>query len=67
MNQVTHFLDGSAVYGSTEEEELELREGTGGLLKTQREGLLPPNTNIKEEDCFLAGTGLHCFRAGTVI
>ncbi len=33
MNTLTAFLDASHLYGSSEAEARELREGTGGLLK----------------------------------
>ena len=34
MNQITHWLDNSNIYGSNEEENEELREGSFWLLKT---------------------------------
>ena len=34
MNQITHFLDGSNVYGSDEEDAKQLRTQRGGLLRT---------------------------------
>jgi len=46
MNQITHWLDASNIYGSSDSESLELRELFGGQLKTTRAtgtrlGLLP--------------------------
>ena len=43
MNQITHFLDGSMVYGSDDEDGAELRQNRGGLMKTHGngKGLLP--------------------------
>ena len=36
MNQITHWLDNSNIYGSNEEESEELREGRSGLLKVTK-------------------------------
>ena len=77
MNQLTHFLDNSNVYGSDEEEALALRTLKGGLLKvTPRAGhrdldLLPPDES-PDMDCTLPKnlTGIEappevkCFKAG---
>ncbi|KFM75216.1 Chorion peroxidase, partial [Stegodyphus mimosarum] len=42
INQVTSFLDGSVIYGSSEEEVRRLRAYKGGLMKTQEDlDLLP--------------------------
>ncbi|RWS06651.1 Peroxidasin-like protein, partial [Dinothrombium tinctorium] len=68
INQVTSFLDGSAIYGSSEEESNLLREFRGGELKSQKvrkngkeRELLPPidsNQDCRSSEkvsCFLAG------------
>ena len=36
QNQITHFHDGSQVYGSDEEEALKLRTGKEGLMKSYK-------------------------------
>ncbi|XP_052095046.1 peroxidasin homolog pxn-1-like isoform X4 [Mytilus californianus] len=61
MNDVTSFIDGCMVYGSTEEHMSELRDTQGGLLKMSPSGLLPENPNgdcrknLPEQHCHLAG------------
>ncbi|XP_063882991.1 LOW QUALITY PROTEIN: chorion peroxidase-like [Scylla paramamosain] len=70
VNQITSFLDGSNVYGSTDEDSENLREGKGGRLLVQvaknGENLLPPSTDredgcnneekfMQNEFCFIAG------------
>ncbi|XP_042211663.1 peroxidase-like [Homarus americanus] len=62
MNQITHYLDGSNIYGSSEEEEGQLREFQGGLLKVQERSLLPPDFDADE--CESIRDGIPCFRAG---
>ncbi|GFW39290.1 peroxidasin-like protein [Trichonephila clavipes] len=66
INQVTSFLDGSAIYGSSEEEVKRLRTYKHGLLKTQ-EGLelLPPDTS-NPHDCRESDSRHKCFLAGDV-
>lgn len=54
MNQVSHYLDGSAVYGSTEKEAKLLRTFNNGLLKVQSNSLLPDDSTTSTFD-FLAG------------
>ncbi|KAK3858002.1 hypothetical protein Pcinc_035774, partial [Petrolisthes cinctipes] len=62
LNQITHHLDGSNIYGSSREEEELLREGRGGRLKVQERSLLPPD--FEAEECESIREGLPCFRAG---
>lgn len=44
INEVTAFVDGSSVYGSTHERAAWLRTGQNGMLKTSEGNLLPWNT-----------------------
>ncbi|XP_071518340.1 salivary peroxidase/catechol oxidase-like [Panulirus ornatus] len=62
MNQITHFLDGSNIYGSSLGEEGELRLFRRGLLKVQEGHLLPPDFDAME--CESVREGFPCFRAG---
>ena len=62
---MTSFLDGSAVYGSSEELQHELRENTtdgtpGFLMRVSASDLLPRNP---EENC-IHRPGEFCFLAG---
>ena len=61
INQITHWLDGSNIYGSSEKVSEELRRRQGGLLKTQTapDGgeLLPMGESlecINPDNCFLS-------------
>ncbi len=47
VNTVTHWWDGSQIYGSTEERNRELRLGDGGKLATDADGGLPNETAKK--------------------
>ena len=62
MNQITHYLDSSNIYGSSREDEEELRAFTGGLLKVQERQLLPPDPTA--EECESVKDGFPCFKAG---
>jgi len=79
MNQVTHFIDHSNVYGSDLNETLGLRTFVGGALNvTIRKGhefaLLPPDENATT-NCTLSKnvTGIEpprdakCFKAGALV
>ena len=69
MNQVTSHLDASSIYGSTAEEQHELRLMFKGKLKYTdlhiRKPLLPPlEANTAAEMCRISTPNLHCFHAG---
>ncbi|XP_046342528.2 peroxidasin-like isoform X1 [Haliotis rufescens] len=63
LNQLTAYVDASQVYGSTQEEQDELRAHTGGLLRTSfmKPELLPRNPVL---DCITFTEPNFCFRAG---
>ncbi|XP_057375088.1 peroxidase-like [Daphnia carinata] len=65
LNQVTHWHDASAIYGSTQFQSDLLRERKGGRMKTfayQNRQLLPLDWNNK--DCIGFDKGLRCFLSG---
>lgn len=67
LNQLTHWLDMSQLYGNTNEQAESLREFSGGRLKVSRDpngrmDLLPEDLRDEDQDC--ASSGLHCFQAG---
>ena len=78
MNQITHFLDNSQVYGSDSETAVSLRTfNKGGLKVTPRKGhhdldLLPPDNQAAAGSCSLPKSvsgidpppELKCFKAG---
>ncbi|WAR22982.1 PXDN-like protein [Mya arenaria] len=62
LNQITHYLDGSAIYGSSDDETHDLRHHTGGLLRTSPNDLLP-HTAATGTDC-IESPPFTCFKAG---
>lgn len=68
MNKVTHFIDGSTIYGSTPEQAGELRSFSGGRLKVFKDygrDLLPLS---KDSDaCLTMEEGSACFASGTFV
>lgn len=69
MNQATHFLDGSNIYGANSWDAAALRERTGGLLKTsiiEEEEHLPLAANPTEK-CLVDNKSATCFNAGKLI
>ncbi|KAF0288400.1 Chorion peroxidase [Amphibalanus amphitrite] len=56
---LTHYLDGSQIYGSSLEQQTHLRELSGGRLKSQAGTLLPV-----DGDAFCANATMQCFEAG---
>lgn len=65
LSKVTHYIDGSAIYGSDSASQHELRSFQNGLLKsfldTHRE-MLPLSSQSQKSDCI--GTNSVCFKAG---
>ncbi|XP_066942094.1 chorion peroxidase-like [Macrobrachium rosenbergii] len=63
VNQLTHWLDGSMVYGSNQEQMNNLRTGQNGLMKTSGNNLLPINPNQGAE-CEAGERNARCYQAG---
>lgn len=67
MNKITHFLDGSVIYGSSVEQNADLRSFEGGLLEVMDDfgrELLPLT---KESDaCLTMEQGSACFASGNI-
>lgn len=66
INQATHFLDGSQIYGSTYRKSTTLRSFVDGKLETSSlndRDYLPVSQN-PEEDCQLASTESKCYKSG---
>ncbi|CAH2040567.1 unnamed protein product, partial [Iphiclides podalirius] len=68
MNQATHFLDGSNIYGTNSRDAAALREKTGGLLKTSdidsEEHL--PMAAYPTEKCLVGSDSEACFNTGDI-
>ncbi|XP_059050869.1 peroxidase [Achroia grisella] len=69
MNQATAFLDGSTVYGFTEQRANQLRLGVGGRLRMLSVGsveLLPPSTDPTDgcNTLEMNAKGRYCFETG---
>ena len=65
MNGITSFIDGSAVYGSSANRELLLRNGTDSCyMKTSQNGKLLPKNMYNLENA--GGTGSEFFVAGDI-
>lgn len=65
MNKVTHFIDGSAIYGSSSEQTGELRSFYSGRLKVFKDfgrDLLPLSKD--PEACLTMEQGSACFASG---
>lgn len=62
MNQVSHFLDGSTVYGSTTKKSRELRTFEGGRLRVDtrnNHAYLPRENAERTSQC-----GENCYNSG---
>ncbi|XP_045583397.2 salivary peroxidase/catechol oxidase [Procambarus clarkii] len=65
LNQITHWLDGSAVYGSTPNQQRAVRSFRNGLLRTSGNNLLPINPNQNTSGiCQGMQRGALCYLAG---
>ena len=66
MNQATHFLDASQVYGTNSRDAAALREKTGGLLKTSTlaDEEHPPLASDPTEKCLVTSSDGTCFNTG---
>ncbi|KAK8376103.1 hypothetical protein O3P69_008672 [Scylla paramamosain] len=64
LNQVTHWLDGSQVYGSTAEEERDLRTFSNGLLQFSPKNYLPILPKNQGGECEARERGAMCYSAG---
>ena len=76
MNQITHYHDGSNVYGSDEEDAADLRQFTGGLMRGytrpgagDKELLPQADTDQEAEECQIDEQSQlfedrKCFKAG---
>ncbi|KAK8751911.1 hypothetical protein OTU49_010990 [Cherax quadricarinatus] len=63
LNQLTHWIDGSVIYGSTADQMRNLRALRNGLMKISGNNLLPINSN-QGGDCEARERGALCFTAG---
>jgi len=66
MNQATHFLDASMLYGSSESRTLSLREmSLGRVQELQMDSYIPPSSPFKYNDNIACQNGSGtCFLAG---
>ncbi|XP_060876033.1 peroxidase-like [Metopolophium dirhodum] len=70
MNQATHYLDASMIYGTTEQQTLSLRKMSSGQLLVQKPLLFFPNWDLMplettHKNVCQLGPGT-CFRAGDI-
>lgn len=65
MNKVTHFIDGSAIYGSNSEQTGELRSFEGGRLRVFQDfGRELPPLSDDADACLTMERGSACFTTG---
>ncbi|KAK3605230.1 hypothetical protein CHS0354_038666 [Potamilus streckersoni] len=71
LNQNTHYIDGSQIYGSDEQTSNSLRTFTGGKLQTGADPTIPnllPKDTANAANCILpaSNANVKCFLAGDV-
>lgn len=65
INKVTHFIDGSAIYGSNSEQTGELRSFEGGRLRVFQDfGRELPSLSDGADACLTMEPGSACFTTG---
>ncbi|KAK7872169.1 hypothetical protein R5R35_001733 [Gryllus longicercus] len=66
MNQVSHYLDGSMIYGSTEEKSRSLRTFSHGHLKHDRKNgqMFLPASSQPSKHCQLSPESQACYESG---
>lgn len=66
MNQATHYLDASSIYGSDLKKMLALREMKNGLLRTTKKNGVHflPLSDSPAESCQQNSDNLFCFLSG---
>lgn len=62
INTLTHWIDGSTVYGQNQDEQNKLRSKRNGLMRTSGNNFLPENADAAE--CEAPRRGAICFLAG---
>ncbi|XP_067944137.1 probable oxidoreductase PXDNL [Watersipora subatra] len=67
INQATAYIDGSQIYGSSDELAWELRQHVDGLLNTSGHNMLPHEDTLfteKYAECVIDSPSEYCFKAG---
>lgn len=66
MNQATHYLDGSQIYGSSLKKSRKLREFAGGLLRSSYKRQKPflPISGNADDQCQYNDPTVTCFVSG---
>jgi len=67
MNQATHYLDASMIYGTTEQQMLSLREMNLGQILIRKENWYPVHNNITLENTNVCQNGSGtCYKYGDI-
>lgn len=68
MNQATHFLDASQIYGSTSKKAMKLREGEGGklIVSIHDKKTFLPHSLKPVDDCQVKSDKNECYRSGDI-
>lgn len=68
MNQVSHYLDGSMIYGSTDEKSIKLRSFINGHLKhdSKNRRTFLPSSDKPTVECQLSSDSQACYQSGDI-